>query len=152
MNTDLVRFTQDTLREMESADGGMHRFVFQATGGPATVPVDTKLTNHILANLLSNAVRYSPGGTTVTVRLHIDADAFTFTIADEGIGIPEAERENIFEPFTRGSNVGQISGTGLGLNIVKRYTELMGGYIRLLPTQRGTAFEVRVPLVQPPKE
>jgi len=44
-------------------------------------------------------------------------------VIDEGIGIPEAEREHVFEPFARGSNVGQISGTGLGLNIVKRYTK-----------------------------
>jgi signal transduction histidine kinase len=113
------------------------------------VPVDTKLTHHILSNLVSNAVRYSPAGTTVTVKLHIDETAFTILVIDEGIGIPEAEREHIFEPFARGSNVGQISGTGLGLNIVKRYTELMGGTIELLPVERGSSFKVRVPLIQP---
>jgi PAS domain S-box-containing protein len=152
INTDLVRLAQDTVHEVERGDTGNHRFVFEATGGPATVPVDTNLTNHVLLNLLDNAARYSPIGTTVTVRLHIDATDFTFTIADEGIGIPPAEREQVFEPFARGSNVGQISGTGLGLNIVRRYTELMGGRIRLLPTEHGSTFEVRIPLVPPPKD
>jgi signal transduction histidine kinase len=150
MNADLVRFAQDILHEVESGDGKKHRLVFAATGGNGPVPVDTKLTNHILSNLVGNAVRYSPAGTTVTVKLHIDEAAFTFLVIDEGIGIPAAEREHIFEPFARGSNVGQISGTGLGLNIVKRYTELMGGTIELLPAERGTTFKVRIPLHQPP--
>lgn len=145
IDANLVRLAQDILRDIESGDGQKHRFVFEATGGPETVPVDTKLTNHILSNLASNAVRYSPAGTTVTVKLHIDGSGFTFTVADEGIGIPEAERDRIFEPFVRGSNVGQISGTGLGLNIVKRYTEIMGGRIELLRTERGAAFKVYVP-------
>lgn len=149
MNADLVRLAHDIVREVETGDRQQHRFVFEPTGGPETVPVDTKLTNHILSNLVGNAVRYSPAGTTVTIKLHIDATAFTFTVADEGIGVPAAERERIFEPFVRGSNVGQISGTGLGLNIVKRYTELMGGRIELLPSARGALFRVVVPLHQP---
>jgi len=149
INADLVRLAQDILREVESGDGQKHRFVFESGAGVGTVPVDTKLTNHILSNLVGNAVRYSPAGTTVTVKLRIDETAFTFLVIDEGIGIPEAEREHVFEPFARGSNVGQISGTGLGLNIVKRYTELMGGTIELLPAERGTTFSVRIPLTQP---
>jgi PAS domain S-box-containing protein len=149
INADLVRLAQDIVREVESGDGQKHRFVFESDAGTGTVPVDTKLTNHILSNLVGNAVRYSPAGTTVTVKLRIDEAAFTFLVIDEGIGIPEAEREHIFEPFARGSNVGQISGTGLGLNIVKRYTELMGGTIELLPAERGTTFSVRIPLTQP---
>jgi PAS domain S-box-containing protein len=146
INANLVRLAQDILHDVESGDGQKHSFVFEFSGGPETVPVDTKLTNHILSNLASNAVRYSPASTTVTVKLHIDETGFTFTVADDGIGIPAAERDRIFEPFVRGSNVGQISGTGLGLNIVKRYTEIMGGRIELLPTERGATFRVWVPL------
>ncbi len=145
INANLVRLAQDILHDVESGDGQKHRFAFEATGGPETVPVDTKLTNHILSNLASNAVRYSPAGTTVAVKLHIDEGGFTFTVADEGIGIPESERDRIFEPFVRGSNVGQIGGTGLGLNIVKRYTEIMDGRIELLRTERGATFKIYVP-------
>jgi PAS domain S-box-containing protein len=148
MAVDLVQFVQDIIRDVELGDRQQHGFAFQASGGPNIVPVDTNLVNHILSNLLGNAVRYSPAGTKVAVRLEIDADAFSFTVADEGIGVPEAERGRIFEPFVRGSNVGQIAGTGLGLNIVKRYAELMGGHIELLPTERGATFRVTIPLSQ----
>jgi signal transduction histidine kinase len=109
------------------------------------VPADTSLLHHILSNLVGNAARYSPPGTTISVTLAVDPDEFVLVVADEGIGIPEAERVRIFEPFVRGSNVGQVGGTGLGLNIVKRYTELMGGTIEVLPADRGAAFRVRLP-------
>ncbi len=147
MNIDLVQFVQDVIREVEMGDRQQHTFVFQPSGGGAPVPIDTNLFNHILSNLLGNAVRYSPAGTKISVTLDISAQSFSLTVADEGIGIPEAERERVFEPFARGSNVGQINGTGLGLNIVKRYTELLGGRIELLATARGAACRVTRPRV-----
>jgi PAS domain S-box-containing protein len=145
MNVDLGRFVQDVVNEVAEGDRHAHTFSFQQSGGPATVPADTSLLNHVVSNLIGNAARYSPAGTKVSVTLALDAEAFTVTVADEGIGIPAAERERIFEPFVRGSNVGPIGGTGLGLNIVKRYTELMGGRIEVLPTDRGATFRIRVP-------
>jgi PAS domain S-box-containing protein len=148
MNIDLIQFVQDLIREVEMGDRQQHAFTFQASGGGAPVPIDTNLLNHVLSNLLGNAVRYSPAGTRISVALEIGDAAFSLTVADEGIGIPPAERERIFEPFARGSNVGQIGGTGLGLNIVKRYTELMGGQIELLPADRGAVFRVAVPFHQ----
>jgi PAS domain S-box-containing protein len=151
MTIDLVQFVQDLIREVEAGDRHSHTFTFQPSGKGDAVPVDTNLFNHILSNLLGNAVRYSPAGTKISVTLDIGAQAFSLTVADEGIGIPEAERERVFEPFARGSNVGQINGTGLGLNIVKRYTELMGGRIELLRTERGAAFRVNLPWLQPDK-
>lgn len=149
MNVDLGRFVQDVVNEVAEGDRQAHTFSFEQSGGPSTVPADTNLLNHVISNLVGNAARYSPTGTKVSVTLHIEAEAFIVTVADEGIGIPEAERERIFEPFVRGSNVGQIGGTGLGLNIVKRYTELMGGHIVVLPTERGATFRIRVPCTQP---
>jgi PAS domain S-box-containing protein len=146
MAVDLGQIVRDLIREVEAGDRRQHPFAFQATGRSDAVPVDTNLFNHILSNLLGNAVRYSPAGAKISVTLEIGAPSFALTVADEGIGIPAAERERVFEPFARGSNVGQISGTGLGLNIVKRYTELMGGRIELLPTARGAAFRVVIPL------
>jgi signal transduction histidine kinase len=151
ISIDLVQFVQDVIREVEAGDRQQHAFSYQHSGHGDAVPIDTNLLNHILSNLLGNAVRYSPSGTKISVVLEIGAQAFSFTIADEGIGIPEAERERVFEPFARGSNVGQINGTGLGLNIVKRYTEIMGGRIELLPTERGAAFCVTLPWLQPEK-
>ncbi|MES1166643.1 MAG: PAS domain S-box protein, partial [Pseudomonadota bacterium] len=147
MAVDLVQIVQDLIREVEAGDRHSHAFSFQPSGKGDAVPVDTNLFNHILSNLLGNAVRYSPAGTRISVTLDIGAQSFSLTVADEGIGIPEAERERVFEPFARGSNVGQINGTGLGLNIVKRYAELMGGRIELLPTARGAAFRVELPFI-----
>ena len=149
MAVDLPRFVQDIVREVETGDRQQHIFSFQQTGGPNVVLADTNLLNHILSNLIGNAVRYSPAGTRISIALELDEQRFSFTVADEGIGIPEPDRDRIFEPFMRGSNVGHIGGTGLGLNIVKRYTELMGGRIELLPTGKGAAFRVSVPLHQP---
>jgi PAS domain S-box-containing protein len=146
MDVDVVRFVQDIINDVETGDRQQHRFEFQARGEPTVVPVDTNLMNHIVSNLLGNAVRYSPAGTTVSVTVEIAAPTLVVTVADEGIGIPEAERDHVFEPFVRGSNVGTIAGTGLGLNIVKRYTEMMGGRIELLAVARGATFRVQVPL------
>ncbi len=150
MDVDLGRFVTDVIRSVETNDRQQHAFSFQAIGPSSLVPADTNLLHHILSNLLENAVRYSPAGSPVAVVLEVNEQAFAVTITDDGIGIPAAERERIFEPFVRGSNVGAIGGTGLGLNLAKRYIELMGGWIELLPTARGAAFRISVPLQQPP--
>ncbi|HVZ65500.1 MAG TPA: PAS domain S-box protein [Lacunisphaera sp.] len=149
MQVDLVRFVRDIIQEVETGDRQQHRFVFAPAEGVGALPIDTNLLHHIASNLIGNAVRYSPAGTTVKVTLEIAEQDFTLLVADEGIGIPEAEREHIFEPFVRGSNVGNIGGTGLGLNIVKRYTEMMGGRIEVLPVAAGATFRVRIPFTQP---
>ena len=150
MDVDLARFVMDVIQNAETGDHQQHMFSFQQTGGVSAVPADTNLLHHILSNLVENARCYSPAGTKIAVVLEVGDKAFDLTVADEGIGIPEAERERIFEPFVRGSNVGQVAGTGLGLNLAKRYTELMGGRIELLPAVRGATFRVSVPLHQPP--
>jgi|GEM_PF-1373062 len=146
----LCRFVQDVVHDIEAGDRQQHRFSFESTGGPDLVSTDINLLHHILSNLLSNAVRYSPAGTTVRVALRHEERAFVLTVADEGIGVPEAERKRIFEPFVRGSNVGQIGGTGLGLNIVRRYVELLGGTVELLSCERGATFQITVPRGTPP--
>jgi PAS domain S-box-containing protein len=150
MNVDLGRFVQDVINEVAEADRHQHTFSFQQSGGPEVVPADTSLLTHILSNLVGNAARYSPAGSRISITLTRAPHEFVLVVADEGIGIPAAERERIFEPFARGSNVGQIGGTGLGLNIVKRYTELMGGTIELLTVDRGAAFRVRIPCAPAP--
>ena len=149
MDVDLGRFVTDVIQKAEANDRQRHAFSFRQTGGPGVVPADTSLLHHILFNLLANAVKYSPPETKISVTLEFGEQTISLTVADEGIGIPEAEREWVFEPFVRGSNVGQIGGTGLGLNIVKRYVELLGGRIELLPAARGTTFRVNLPLHPP---
>jgi signal transduction histidine kinase len=114
---------------------------------PHTVLADENLLRHVLTNLLSNAVKYSRAGQPVELSLTFEAGAALFRVADHGIGIPLADRKQLFTAFHRGQNVGSIPGSGLGLVIAKRCAELHGGEISCDSTEgTGTVFTVRLPL------
>ena len=108
---------------------------------------DERLLRHILTNLLTNAVKYSPEGVAVQFNMARLATRVRFEVVDHGIGIPEQDQKWIFNAFQRGRNVGDIPGTGLGLVIVKRCVELHRGMIRIdSAVGRGTKVEVEVPV------
>ena len=108
---------------------------------------DAKLLGHILGNLLSNALKYSPDGGLVQFRVEPHPQGIALVVQDQGIGIPEAEQADMFESFHRGSNVGSIEGTGLGLSIVKKAVDLHGGQIDLHSRPgSGTCFRIQLPL------
>ncbi len=108
---------------------------------------DEKLLNQILSNLLSNAVKYSPKGK-IEFIIDINASNIIFVVKDEGIGIPKAEQENIFNPFHRAENIKNIQGSGLGLAIVQKSLEMMGGSITLTSVEgEGSKFTVQIPKV-----
>ena len=140
------------IEEIRLGDRDAHAFDIQVSGEVGDFVTDLNLLHHIVSNLLSNAVRYSPAGLTVTACLAGGPEQVTLSVQDQGIGIPEKDRPRIFEPFERGSNVGNIKGTGLGLNIVKRMTEMLGGTIGVDPVApTGTRFTLILPrLPQPP--
>ena len=150
--TDLVLLFKDVISEAEVGDKGGHRFEFASSGDTGQIPTDPKLLHHVLSNLLSNATRYSPPGTSIRVELGRDGDRCWFAVQDEGIGIPEGDRAHLFEPFYRASNVGQIRGTGLGLNIVKRYIELLEGEIELANCAKGARFLASLPALPKPPQ
>ncbi|MDB5872438.1 MAG: domain S-box protein [Ramlibacter sp.] len=107
---------------------------------------DEKLLRHIFSNLLSNALKYSPGGGQVGFKVRREGDSTVFEVADQGIGIPPDELSHLFESFHRASNVGAIQGTGLGLAIVKNAVEMHGGGIEVRSELgEGTVFTVRLP-------
>jgi signal transduction histidine kinase len=82
--------------------------------------------------------------------LRREDDRVVFSVTDRGIGIPASDQERLFEPFHRGGNVGAITGTGLGLNIVRRAVELQGGSIDVKSQEgEGTTVTVVLPLVSP---
>ena len=111
-----------------------------------TADLDPKMLQLILTNLLSNAIKYSPGNNSVILELYSQDKNIIFKIKDTGIGISLEDRERIFEPFYRGSNIDSIPGTGLGLSIVKTIVDLHGGEI-FLESQlgMGTTFTVTLP-------
>jgi signal transduction histidine kinase len=109
--------------------------------------LDEILIRHIITNLLSNAIKFSYGNGDIVFHIYIQEGYIIFEIKDYGIGIPNDEQEKLFEPFYRGKNVGKISGTGLGLLIVKLCVELHGGFIIInSAVNEGTAAKVFIPI------
>ncbi|MEI7552336.1 MAG: transporter substrate-binding domain-containing protein, partial [Verrucomicrobiota bacterium] len=143
---ELGPFLRNVLKEIQLGDREAHRFEISVAGSSSAFVSDAKMLHSIFANLIGNAVRYSPAGTLVTVRLVVDATRAQVEVADQGIGVPPADRARIFEPFERGSNIGTIRGTGLGLNIVKRLVRLLGGQIEVAAAEGGgSRFTVVLP-------
>jgi signal transduction histidine kinase len=103
----------------------------------------------LLANLLANAVKFTPAGGAIRIAARADGDVGRIRVSDTGIGIPDADRERLFERFFRASSAVEsgIGGTGLGLAISKSIAESHGGSIRLgEPDGPGTVFVVELPL------
>ncbi|MBC7879849.1 MAG: HAMP domain-containing histidine kinase [Anaerolineae bacterium] len=116
---------------------------------PANLLLDEYILYPILTNLLNNAKKYSDPKKTIALLAYYREQVVHFEVKDRGIGIPEADLGGLFQPFRRCSNVGHIQGTGLGLNVVKRFVELAGGTIAVQSKLgKGTTFTVRLPLVR----
>ncbi len=119
---------------------------------PEVVATDEKRLRQILVNLLSNAIKFTVAGS-VDLHLTLRNSVATFTVTDTGPGIPEAERERIFEPFERGKSASGQPGLGLGLTITKMLATLMGGDITVTSeVGKGSTFRVRLmlaPVVSP---
>ena len=106
-------------------------------GDPRLVHVDESILRKILTNLLTNAIKYTINEKDVIFDLFIQENILKFVVKDSGIGIHERDLERIFEPFHRGENVGSISGTGLGMAIIKNAVELHKGTIKIESRARG---------------
>lgn len=98
-------------------------------GPDSTVSLDTSMMKHIVTNLLSNAIKFSNEGTVIELTTETKKKKIILAVQDKGIGIPAEDIDNLFKRFFRSSNVTNIQGTGLGLHIVSKYTELMNGKI-----------------------
>jgi PAS domain S-box-containing protein len=107
---------------------------------------DPRILRNILFNLLSNASKYSGSGKLITLSSVLKGNDVLISIKDEGIGIPVEDQKHMFDRFFRASNAGNVQGTGLGLNIVKRYVELLNGNISFTTEhQKGSTFFVSIP-------
>ena len=105
------------------------------------------MLRNILFNLISNASKYSEQDKKIYLECQRQNDNIVFNIRDEGIGIPEDDFKHMFDRFFRASNAGSTQGTGLGLNIVKRYADLLGGSVTF--TSRfgeGSIFSIALPV------
>lgn len=149
---DFDAFIRDIIEEFDSRPN--HSFTLRYRPDPKPLPMrfDSKLMRHVVSNLISNAIKYSPDDQPVQITLELDEEAgrVILGIQDHGIGIPEEDLKHLFEPFHRASNVGAISGTGLGLAIARQSVELHGGAIKVeTAAGHGSTFTVSIPLQHP---
>lgn len=109
--------------------------------------IDKRVLKNIMINLISNAIKYSNENTVIDIKASREQNLLTIEIKDQGIGIPAEDQPHIFERFYRANNSGNMQGTGLGLNIVKKYIELLKGEIsfKSIP-EKGTKFTIKIPI------
>ena len=141
---DIRRLIEETLEETrlhrEEAGNRLH-FEFH---GRTHMNTAERLMRHIVLQLLTNANRYCTSGQ-IEVACTVD-EAFQLSVADNGRGIPEEERERIFDPFFRSSeHAPGPKGVGIGLSMAKNWTDHLNGSIRLLPESKRTVFVVSIP-------
>ncbi len=147
----LEAFINELIDELQSLVSDKYNLTFTTVGKCTNAALDEKLLRQIFTNLISNALKYSPDGGKVQVRLTCEDNHVIFQVQDEGIGIPIEDQQKLFESFARASNVGAIAGTGLGLSIVKKCVNLHGGQITVeSEVGAGTTFTVSLPLDKQP--
>lgn len=143
---DLVKFGEEITEQMQGIAKQNQSIIYQHTGMDNMVSLDQNLLKNCILNLISNAIKYSGENTFIEFNTEIEAQICRITIKDNGIGIPEADQKHLFEAFFRAHNTGTIPGTGLGLNIVARYTGLMNGQVDFKScVNQGTQFTLSFP-------
>jgi signal transduction histidine kinase len=139
----------ETVEESGVVNG--HRFEIDLPDEPLAAEADPDKVRQVFNILVENALRYSPGGGTVTVGARRNHDRVEVRVADEGIGIPAAERERIFRKFYRAESAARdgAAGTGLGLFIAKELVTAMGGRIWVDSTEgKGSSFSFELPVAR----
>jgi signal transduction histidine kinase len=115
--------------------------------GLEIIESDKKLIKNILINLISNAIKFSDNNKNVYVASQVNQNQAVISVKDEGIGISDEDQEHLFSSFFRGKNAINIQGTGLGLHIVKRYLDLLGGDVDLQSELgKGTIITFTIPV------
>lgn len=144
VQVDLTACCRELMEEMKGVCKDGQRIHYQHQG-PAEVWLDQHLVHNVLINLLTNAIKYSEPPTEIHLRTRVENESVHFEIQDQGIGIPENDQPHVFDRFFRAHNAGNAQGTGLGLNIVKKYIDLMGGEISFESApDSGTTFFVKL--------
>jgi two-component system sensor kinase FixL len=143
---DLVKLSEDITEEMQAIAKQHQNIIYQHTGTSSIINLDQNLLKGCIINLVSNAIKYSGENTFIDFTTEINKKNCIITIKDNGIGIPEKDQKHLFEAFFRAHNTGTIPGTGLGLNIVARYIDLMGGSVNFeSKVNQGTIFTILFP-------
>ena len=146
-DVDLTRLAKNIVEEMRMLARQRQTIRYHHTGTQSNCQLDENLLKHCIVNLLTNAIKYTADDGLIELRTILHGDKCVVMVKDNGIGIPEDDKQNLFKPFFRGNNARDIPGTGLGLNIVERYLALMGGTITFASNRlSGTVFTISIPL------
>ncbi|MCY4780321.1 PAS domain-containing sensor histidine kinase [Sphingobacterium sp. UT-1RO-CII-1] len=142
-DVNLVQLAEEITEEMQMICKKNQHIVYQHTGDVGVFYLDSHLTKSSVINLISNAIKYSGEDTFIEFSTEINDNLCIVCVKDNGIGIPQEDQKSLFEPFFRAHNTGNIPGTGLGLNIVRRYVQLMGGKMEYFSAlNEGTMFKM----------
>ncbi|SDS71409.1 PAS domain S-box-containing protein [Mucilaginibacter mallensis] len=143
----LVKFSEAITEEMQGLAKQNQNIIYQHTGTKSAIRLDQNLLKNCIINLINNAIKYSGENTFIGFTTEINERECIITVSDNGIGIPDSDQKHLFEAFFRAHNTGTIPGTGLGLNIVARYTNLMNGTINFnSEVNQGTLFTITFPM------
>lgn len=144
--TDLLALLQEQV-QAQRLQWQARQLSVQVQGVPVSSAVDPEKVGAAVANLLSNAIRFSPQGGSVLVQLSAPPEGVRIDIRDEGPGVAQADAQRVFEPFYRGERQPQdtVRGTGIGLSIVQEYISAHGGRVGLLSDSSGGHFRIELP-------
>jgi signal transduction histidine kinase len=144
---DVGGFCAELVASLQDGPKRSHRIEYSFGGDWSGARLDPRHLRHVLLNLLSNAMKYSPGRDSVRFDVRTQGEEGVFTVEDSGIGIPEADLDRLYQSFQRGSNVSGIPGTGLGLAIAKHSVDACRGRLTVSSeVGEGTRFVVYLPL------
>ncbi|MCB9603179.1 MAG: HAMP domain-containing histidine kinase [Sandaracinus sp.] len=133
----LRELAEETARRF-AADAAERDVTIDVGGEEVEVAVAPDLVRRALDNLVSNALRYAPSGSTVRLEARVEGDECGVLVSDEGPGVPEAERDTLFVPFHKADR--RSPGAGLGLALVAEIARAHGGRVELRPSERGASF------------
>ena len=143
----LISFFEEIKEELKHILKEDQKLVAEFSQPQLDIQTDIRVLRGILFNLISNASKYSDIGKTILVRVSNADERVVILVRDEGIGIPQTEVKHVFDRFFRASNAANIQGTGLGLNIVKRYVDLLKGDITFASEEgKGSTFILTLPI------
>ncbi|MEO9147127.1 MAG: PAS domain S-box protein [Ginsengibacter sp.] len=137
---------KNNIEEIKSILKIGQRIIFNHTGKDQ-VMLDPSMLTHVVMNLLSNAIKFSPEDTAIYIDLKISDSQLKISVKDQGMGISKEDQQHLFERFYRSKYAADVKGTGLGLYIVQKYTELMNGKIECWSVPgNGTEFLITIEL------
>ena len=144
---DLEAFIREIHEDVRASLKEGQQIIIQCDREDNQIITDSRILRNIMFNLISNACKYSALDKKIFISCSRNHGQIMITVSDEGIGIPKEEQRHLFERFFRASNAGNVQGTGLGLNIVKRYVELLNGTITFTSEYgKGSTFFVEIPI------